>query len=108
MARVTHEGKDLALIIQPSWHVLAVQTASAASLDDVLANHAHQVVGSYDTLAEALVNAESYAAAWLKGFRSTQADPCECEEIAKPTETIDAGARARRRPTSTRTSRKQA
>lgn len=85
LARLEQGGRKLGLVVQENdgetWGVMALETTADGSIDAVLDDHAHKVVGYYDNLSEAFLAAESFAAAWQKGHRTTAMEKCDCAEI---------------------------
>ena len=80
---VTHNNKRLGLAVQTmptgEWNVMAFQTPEEnADIHSILDNHQHKVIGSYPSPALAFQAAESFAAAWIKGFKATESTKCEC------------------------------
>ncbi len=65
----------------PRWLVMAVESTASMAPDDILDDHSHKSVGSYEDEGTAIRAAESFQRAWLKGFRATKAKPCQCKEM---------------------------
>jgi len=74
----------IAVAVQPhldKWQALALVTRDGAGVEEVLDNHAHKVIGLYDSPASALAAAEGFAIAWFKKFKATNAKACACAEL---------------------------
>ncbi len=84
-ASVSRDGLKLGVVCQlmgSKWQVLALTTPDATTtVDELFENHAHKVVGFYDSPTEALTAAESFARAWHRDFKATRANDCTCEEM---------------------------
>lgn len=85
---VTKENRKLLVFVQPSprgWAALSLEIPDGDVDDEnVLDNHAHKMIGRYPTAAHAFEAAESFAAAWLKGWKAAEHKNCECGEIPDP------------------------
>jgi hypothetical protein len=81
------EPATLGVLVQTAlggdaWDVVALEARRSGSLQAVLDNHAHKVVGQYESVAEAILSAGSYAKAWFKGHKVAQLETaCECTEM---------------------------
>lgn len=82
------DGRTLAVGVatlagkKSGWAVFGLDTpADAGSTADVLDDHAHKMIGEYATPGEAFGAAESFARAWLRGFRSCKIERCDCVEL---------------------------
>jgi hypothetical protein len=68
-----------------AWDVVALEARKHGNPQAVLDNHAHKVVGQYESVTEAILSAESYAKAWFKGHKVAQLETsCECTEMEDP------------------------
>jgi len=56
--------------------------AANGSVEDVFDVHAHKFVGNYETLGNAMKAADSFGEAWVKSYKSTRSEQCDCEAIA--------------------------
>ncbi|SRR5260221_494969 len=87
MADVTRRKRSLGLFVAPShdgWRVLSLETGSQGTAEQILDQHAHKLIGRYDSVARAVERAESFARSWLAGAKSAQHPACDCDEIAAP------------------------
>jgi hypothetical protein len=91
LAIVEGQGKRLALNIHhlgdgdDGWKVSAFELPGGEiDLSNPFPEHAHKYVGSYDHPTKAVAAAESFSAAWLKGFKATKMTDCGCDEITDP------------------------
>jgi hypothetical protein len=81
------DGRTLLLFCNDAdgWMVGAIETSTSATEGDsagVLDDHNHKVVGRYETIREALDAADSFAEAWLKNWKATRSNKCDCGEIS--------------------------
>jgi hypothetical protein len=68
------------------WGIMAIETPhESKGVEDVLAAHAHKVLGTHDGPTKAIAVAEKYVAEWLSGAVSLS-DPCGCGEIESAVE----------------------
>jgi hypothetical protein len=73
--------------LQPhgAWGVMALTRPIAATTEEeVFQDHAHSMVGNYVAVVEALQAAETFAVAWLRKWKVTQArqaPACDCADI---------------------------
>lgn len=87
MVRTRPDGRLLAVIIggDPGrWVVAAIETTEEAGrggLAGVFGAHAHEALGTFQKIGQAMRAGERYAAKWEK--TKAVADPCGCEEIEK-------------------------
>lgn len=101
---VTVNGSPVtALPDTPTWVVGAISTPAwtADGIDDAMADtfeaHAHDYLGSYESMIEAMSVAEAYVRAWKKNPR-TAAKACGCQPIGAPRPTRARTPAKRRRP----------
>lgn len=89
-AFIREGSKKLVFVVSQTdkWAVIALET-DGDDVAAVLASHAHQNLGDFDTVSEAFAVCETYAANWRAGKRT---DPCECEEIEAPAKSIEIDA----------------
>jgi hypothetical protein len=69
------------------WNALAVET-SGVDPASVLDNHAHELLGEFETEDEAKQAGERYAAEWRRKARSRAtmvSEPCDCDTIGTNT-----------------------
>lgn len=87
VSAVNRGGKTLAFSLNLSpedkWVLLVIETPTPdlGQIHSLLENHAHQVVGQYKTLQDAMVGAGLYLDEWWAG--RVALDRCECKEIRK-------------------------
>ncbi len=84
-ARVVRGDRQLIVFVKPhpddaKWFVISIE---ASNDEAALENHAHKVIGNYPSIVKAFEAAESFARAWVKKFKATKHEACECEEIEK-------------------------
>ncbi len=73
--------------LQPTgtWAGLALERSTdAKTSQEVLDDHAHQAIGHYAQVGDAIAAIESFAAAWHKG-RLSPAGKCPCPDITTKT-----------------------
>jgi hypothetical protein len=94
------ETPTLGVVVQTTalggdaWDVVAFEARAHGSLQAVLDNHAHKVVGQYESVTEAILSAESYAKAWFKGHKAAQLETtCECTEMEDDLEPLEPSPR---------------
>ncbi len=75
------------------WGLMALEMpAAGASVHQVLASHAHEYIGEYKDLYQAMSAAERYARKWLKA--QEKKPDCPCGPIKKPRRRAKSGARS--------------
>lgn len=57
------------------------ETVVNGNAEDVFDAHAHKLVGTYETLSKAMMAADSFGEAWVKSYKSTRIEQCDCELI---------------------------
>jgi hypothetical protein len=80
---IARGNRRLALVIQPvddKFVVLAIEGDKDASVEQVLAKHAHDFVGRYSSIVKAFDEAERYARAWARK-RARELEQCACGDI---------------------------
>lgn len=79
---VVARGRRLVVMTSADGKAVAVESsADADSAEAIFGEHSHKVIGAYGSLQKALTACDSYAEAWLKGFKSTKSKSCACDEI---------------------------
>jgi hypothetical protein len=81
------DGLLLLLVVNEApmgYAVMALEVpdkAANGSAEDVFDAHAHKFVGNYETLSKAMTAADTFGEAWVKRFKATRSDKCDCEAI---------------------------
>jgi len=94
LASFVHGEKRLAFTVHPEpgsllgrWSVVAITTSGkAVTADEILEDHGHKILGVYPSLLTAIETAESFATAWVRGYKATTTPDCECDEIPSVTD----------------------
>ena len=92
IATVARDDRRLGVSVQVAreneWAVVGIETTDpgkaggfSQTVERVLDDHAHQIVGMYDSLGKAIEAAEGFARAWVRDFKATRAETCECDVI---------------------------
>ena len=79
------------------WIVLAF-SAPGDSLDEMLEQHKHRLLGEFTTERKAKLAGEAFLAAWLTGTASVADVDCACHEAPRPRRRGLQATRARPRP----------